>query len=506
MSAKKDEPDEIMLEIMDKVAFFTDKSNCEDVYVEYNGMDGKSYFERPNSTHFRSLLSYEYRERTGLRTKPDFQSYVDVKCEDAIAGQGAPVTLCHRLTGTLSKKIIYFLGGNKRQCVIIRPDKDKWFLTTNEKIKNLKFLQTNVDQPQVKPVPGGNYLDLLRPYINLADDDFKLLAICIAQFFSRQKSHYALILSSDKGTGKSTLTKLIQDLVDPSKIGANIMTNHEKDLKTHLSGTYLACFDNTKQLRTDVSNLLCSAITGATAVKRKLYTDSDQVILNLHNVIILNGIDIIPSKSDLVDRSLLFELRPISKAERQTDNDYWNKFKKDKPAILGAIFDTLKKAMDIFPTLNVDGYQRMADANEEMIAIAKALGISEKEFSRILQSNRDRLDAAFMQNDPFIEHILDYMSKRSSGICAPATEVFKELKNSIVGATDFFPKSPARLSHRLKQEESALSRAGYVMEKKKGRNANYIVIKPVPKNQQTKAQKEAISARAKVKSSTPDTK
>lgn len=505
--SKNVEPDEVMTEIIDDVSFYTDKNNYEDVYVEFNTINGGGYFGRKDSKYFLAVLGHEYRARTGLLVNPDFETLVDIKGQDAIASQAFPVTIYHRLAGKLDKTVVYYLGDKNRQCVVIRPGVWKVTPITKSKSKKIKFLQTNVVLPQTMPVAGGNYFDLLRPYINLPDDDFKLLAICIAQFFSRQRSHFALILSSDKGTGKSTLTKLIQKLIDPSKIEANVMTCREQDLKVHLAGSYLACFDNTDYLKTEVSNLLCSAITGSTVVKRKLYTDADQVVLNLHNAVILNGIGCVPRKSDLIERSLLFELQPIGKDNRRTERAFWTDFEKDKPKILGAIFDTLSKAMEILPTLQVENLHRMADAHEEMLAIALAQGISEEEFTRIFQSNLDRLQDAYTQNNSFVEHVLNYMSKRPSGIKAPVSKVFQEMRDSIVGSADFFPKTPNKLSQRLNEEKDALLKAGYILERGRLNSyANYIRIAPVPKNQQTKSQKQAIKDRTEAQVSAPNEK
>lgn len=493
--AQKFSPDDTMIEIMNDVSFYTDKNNIEDVYVEFQTINGGGFFGRNDSKFFFSVLSNEYRKRTGLLTDPDFEAFVKIKSEDAIATQAAPVLIRHRLTGSFDRKILYSLGDKQRQSVLITSK--GWKLVPNTTVKKVKFLHTSVDLPQVMPVTGGDYLNLLRPYINLPDDDFKLLAVCIAQFFSRKSSHFALIISSDKGTGKSTLTKVVQKLIDPSKIDANVMTRREEDLKVHLAGTYLACFDNTTYLKTDESNLLCATITGSTAVKRKLYTDADQLVLSLHNVIVLNGIDIIPGKSDLIQRSLLFELQPISERDRKTDDEFWKGFEQDMPAILGAIFDTLSKAMKILPTLQVENLCRMADAHKEMLAIAVTLGIPQEEFTRILYSNLDKLQDAYTQSNSFVELILDYMSKRPGGINAPAQKLFQELKDSIVGTADFFPKSPNKLSQKLNEEKDALLKAGYTVGRIKKPTANYIQITPIPKNQQTKQQKEAIDARTK---------
>jgi len=132
-----------------------------------------------------------------------------------------------------------------------------------------------------------NLLQIMAKYVNLAPDELILFVVWLVQSFSRSSSHFCAVLSSSKGTGKSTLTKLIRAIVDPSKSGVSLLSNSEGDLKTLLGNSYMVAFDNTAVLSTKVCNILCAAITGSKKAKRKLYTDCDQIILNLHNLVVI---------------------------------------------------------------------------------------------------------------------------------------------------------------------------------------------------------------------------
>ena len=59
-------------------------------------------------------------------------------------------------------------------------------------------------------------MQLMAKYVNMAEEDLLLFVVYLVQGFSRSSSHFAAIVSSNKGTGKSTLTKLIRAIVDPS--------------------------------------------------------------------------------------------------------------------------------------------------------------------------------------------------------------------------------------------------------------------------------------------------
>jgi len=226
------------------------------------------------------------------------------------------------------------------------------------------------------------------------------------------------------------------------------------------------------------------------------YTDCDQVILNLHNLVVLNGIDIVPYRSDLAERSLLFELQPISKAQRKTDNDFWSEFKRDRAAIMGAIFDTLAKAIQLIPSVQRKGLHRMADANVEMIAIAMALDISQDEFQKILDANKTKLQEAYNQMNPFVDFVVSYMEGRPN-VNMAAEALYKDMFASIIGSTKFFPDGPSALSRKLNLEKEALLSLGYEFSKgEKTKRNNYLIIRRIPNSRLSEKQVEAMRKRA----------
>ena len=114
------------------------------------------------------------------------------------------------------------------------------------------------------------------------------------------------IINSTHGSGKSTLTKLIKKLLDPTLSENTLIPSNVEELKNHCANNTVVCFDNTRPLKDNESDILCAAVTGSTVAKRKLYSTSDEVLLFLKNIVILNGIDIVPKRADFVERSLMF--------------------------------------------------------------------------------------------------------------------------------------------------------------------------------------------------------
>lgn len=476
---------EIMRQVLEEARFYVDASNPEDVYVEYPRPAKGYYFDRIQSKRFKAFLREEYRHISSSNGAPDFEPFLSRICDELLYEGGNQIKLNRRLTGTLADGVVYNLCDEVGRKIMVTKTEWKPVLHTRA-----KFIQPKSDLEQVMPERGGNYLRLLRPYINLNDEDFKLLAVCLVQFLSRSSSHFAIVVSSPKGTGKSTLTRLMQELIDPSIASTALVPSGVEELKNNLANRYLATYDNTEPLKEAFSNVFCAAITGAKAAKRKLYTNYDEVILSLHNVVILNGIGVIPEKSDLAERSLLFSLQPITEEQRRPEQDFWAAFEKDKPLIFGAMLTALSNAMAIYPTLEVKKLHRMADAHKEMLAIALALGIEPEEFNRILKSNCERMASSFRVVDPFIKGMATYV-REGQEITGTTADIFEDIHESVEGSESFLPMNAAAFGKKLCQSKAALERYGIqVNTSKTSNNSTMLSLKLIPRSRLSKEQQE----------------
>ncbi len=479
-----------MKTIIDEVSFYTDKLQPTKVYVEYPLHNGCKTFAPIESHHFKAFLVNRYFELyPDEEDEPDYDTLLLRKASQAIYFPESRVTIHHRIAGNMHKVIYYYLSDEN--CQSVKITSNGWKLVNATKVK---FLPSMKDLAQVLPVGGGDYLNLMLPRLNMDRDDALLFAVYIVQAFSRSSSHFCAVISSGKGTGKSTLTKMVTDLIAPTISSCAITPTTTDALITSLANSYLVSFDNTARLSAIFSDILCAAITGTKAEKRKLYSDATPLILSLHSLILINGIDIVPYRSDLAERCLYFTLNAIPASERRTDAEIWGSFEEDKPKILGAIFDTIVKAMQILPTLQMPKLHRMSDAHKEMTAIALALGISQDEFQRLLDKNCQKLRDAYAVTDPFVSYLLEYLAKQPCDKM-PVSKLFSALRAHVIGNGDFLPKSPSALSRRLNQERETIESLGYTMSFDKTPTANIVTIKPIPKSKITKAQQEAMDRR-----------
>ena len=79
---------------------------------------------------------------------------------------------------------------------------------------------------------------------------------------------------------------------------------------------WFIAFDNVSELEDWRSDMLCRAVTGSGMQTRRLYSDDDAIVRSYQRCIAINGINVVATKPDLLDRSLLFQLPRVDEKDR----------------------------------------------------------------------------------------------------------------------------------------------------------------------------------------------
>lgn len=296
------------------------------------------------------------------------------------------------------------------------------------------------------------------------DSDAILFATYLVTCFIPEIAHVILVLFGEKGAAKSTTMRMVKKIVDPAKQDLLSMPNSKQDLAISISNNYMPCFDNLDALSAEKSDLLCMASTGGAFTKRTLYSDSDETILQFKRCICLNGINIVATRADLLDRSILIELERIPKNERKPELQIWRAFEQDIPKFLGAIFNTLSKSMQTYEDVELDEVGRMADFTYWGYAIADAMGIDDDQFLTAYLTNQDTANEEAISSHPVAVAIIALMKSRSNW-SSSVSELLKELervaeKEFINTNIKLWAKDANVLSRRLKEIKSNLEEVG----------------------------------------------
>jgi hypothetical protein len=100
------------------------------------------------------------------------------------------------------------------------------------------------------------------------------------------------------------------------------------------NNSWVVTYDNISKITPKVSDNLCQLATGGGMSKRELYSDADETIIHVCRPIILNGIEDVVTRQDLLDRSIYLMMPRIPDEMRRPEAVLMKQFKKMHPKIL----------------------------------------------------------------------------------------------------------------------------------------------------------------------------
>jgi hypothetical protein len=339
----------------------------------------------------------------------------------------------------------------------IRITGDSWELVDKPPII---FKRYPHNKPQITPSVNGN-ANLFLNYVNITNAEHRLLLmVFLISCFIPGFPHVMSVIFGPQGSSKSTLAKIIRRIIDPSLIDVASFPHSQRELVQALAHHYFLFFDNVSYISEEQSDTLCKAVTGGGHVKRELYENDEDIIYNFMRCLGLNGINLVTTRPDLLERSLLIELERIEPENRKTEKEIYENFEKDLPAILGGVFDVLVKVLKIQPTIKLNSHYRMADWALWGCAIAEALGHTKEEFLNAYQNNTVRQTEMLLNDNVVATAIMGFMNGKKEWESTP-TELFRKLSNhAVFGNIDttekYWPKGANSLSRKLNELSSPL--------------------------------------------------
>jgi hypothetical protein len=456
---KEEKQTVILLSIFEQQNPVLFRNEMDEAYVQID-IDSKKKIVKCESNAFEKYLHKLYWEETDELIGSDGLGKV-VKLLAAKAEYGSEKYQLFNRVALCDNDFWFDLGGEK----VIRCRIGSW-----EIIEDLPILFRHYQhqETQVLPEKNGDIKGILDHVRIKKEEQQVLFLVWLVSCFVPEIPHPILVLFGEKGSAKSTTMRFTRQIVDPSK--ADLLTLPGKDeLVQQLAHHYTAFYDNVNRINQMTSDVLCRAVTGAGASKRRLFTDDDDVIYKYRRIIAVNGINNVVQSADLLDRSILVELERIPKNERRTEAELNNSFKGDIQSILSGVFNTLAKARTIFDDLEIESFPRMADFAKWGYAIAEALGFGGDLFVRAYEANINQQNDEVLENDPVAHTLCCFMEDQEEWEGSPT-----ELHDQLLGiATNekiphkYMPKTPASLGKRINIVLSNLLEAGIEIERMK---------------------------------------
>lgn len=287
-----------------------------------------------------------------------------------------------------------------------------WQLSTTAPVK---FRRTKLTGALPEPVAGGS-IEELWGLVNITPADRPLvLAWLVAALVRPDIPHPVLALFGEQGTGKSSASKLLAALVDPSPVQLRKPPKDAEGWVTAASGSWVVGLDNLSSVTPWFSDSLCRAVTGDGDVRRALYTDGDVAVFGFRRVILLNGIDVGAMAGDLADRAIVVNLDQIPEDSRRTETELSSAWEEAHPRILGALLTECSECLSRLPSVRLGRKPRMADFAEVLAALDERHGTAGlglyADQSRTMAE--DTLDA-----EPFLARLRDSLDHEFTGTAA----------------------------------------------------------------------------------------
>jgi hypothetical protein len=186
-----------------------------------------------------------------------------------------------------------------------------------------------------------------------------------------------------------------------------------EDLAISVWRSWIPSFDNLSKLDQDMSDWLCRLSEGAGLPKRKLYSDTEEVLIEAARPIVLTAIPDIAQSGDVLDRAALVRCEQLQvKVREQVLLDQFEAF---RPQLLCYLLEAASCALRRFPEMvdTHDGLRR-GDWCAWVEAAAPALGFEGDAFTEAYRTNQTQAVRAALELDTVSAALLKFMERERS--------------------------------------------------------------------------------------------
>ena len=340
------------------------------------------------------------------------------------------------------------------------------------------FTRTSNMKSLPMPIEGGD-ISLLLKHINIYESDLPLAVGWLLMSLQAGPGAYpVMILNGSAGTGKTTASRMFRELVDPNKI--DVLSKPKlQDMRVIGATNHMLAFDNLSGISPQFSDAVCKISTGDHQAVRVLNTTNDEMTISIKKPCLMNGIDEIAKRGDLVSRSVKLSLSKIK--TRKTEKKVWADFMADTPSIFGALLDGLAWSIQAMPNIQVDDLTRMADFCRLSTAASAAYGWFDGEFMKVYKSNIKSTHVDSLESSTFASGIVKMFDKEDEFHGRPI-ELLERLEDKYyvsekVIRSQRWPTTAKGVVNYLDRLQESLEIVGIYYEKSKDRtNKTFVTI------------------------------
>lgn len=336
------------------------------------------------------------------------------------------------------------------------------------------FRRTKLTGPMPVPHAGQGDIDRLWEFVPVEEADRPIvLAWLVAAWITPDAPHPILALLAEQGSAKSSVTRTLVDLVDPSPVPLRKPPRDPESWVTAAAASWVVALDNLSgSLPQWLSDSLCRASTGDGDVRRALYTDADVAVLKFRRCLIINGVDLSIDQGDLGERIAAVDLGRIRPGHRRTEEDLTVAWANVRRQVFTGLLDLAAQAHALLPTLSIADLPRMADFSRVLHAVDTILETDG------LQRYRDRMRrvAADTLGHPFIGSIIDRGLAVTEMSSADLLRSVEQHSGDGWRRPRDWPRGARAVTGLLTRNAPALRSQGWTIENDSGRNKRNVTL------------------------------
>jgi hypothetical protein len=314
--------------------------------------------------------------------------------------------------------------------------------------------------PLPQPLTGGS-IDLLPPFVNVdGDDDWRLLVAWLIAALRPRGPYPVLVLHGEQGSAKSTTARVLRSLVDPNKAGLRAEPREARDLIVAAHNSWIIALDNLSHLSGWLSDALCRLSTGGGFSTRELFSDQDEALFDAQRPCVVNGIEELVTRGDLLDRSVILYLPNIPQDQRRPERAFWQRFEEERPQILGALCDVVSDGLQRIDTTELPELPRMADFALWVTAAEATCGWRAGAFLEAYEHNRSAANSLALEASLLVTPL---RSIAKAGFHGTATKLLGRFNDTVpddVRKQRGWPRNARALSGALRRLAPNLRETG----------------------------------------------
>ncbi len=321
------------------------------------------------------------------------------------------------------------------------------------------FTRSSSMRPLPAPERGGS-LDSLWPLINIPEADRLMVLAWMLECLRADTPNVVLELVGEQGSVKSTTQKFLRRLIDPNQADLRAAPKSVEDVWIAARNSHMVSLENLSHLPPQYQDALCILATGGGYSSRTLYTNDEETILELRKPIVLNGISVIVTAQDLLDRCLHIDLPTIQ--SRELAGDIEDRYEAVQAKLLGAMLDLFVKVLAMLPSVAIapEDRPRMADFAALGESVYMAYGKPAGAF--LVRYNAMRKDGVLRTIDASSvgAALTAYLADTPSGFHGALSDLLDRLER-YRASVEAWPRSAKGLGDTLRRLAPALRLIGF---------------------------------------------